>query len=63
MWTVIYMAQDKGIVDKMKAIIEDSKIITKVRALKKSEENYCYEILVPASEVCDALGLVLETEI
>ena len=63
MWTVVYMAQDRDNVAQIRRAIEDNNIITKVRALKKSDENYCYEILVPASEVCMAHGLILETEL
>lgn len=57
------MAQDRDNVAQIRKAIEDNNIITKVRALKKSDENYCYEILVPASEVCMAHGLILETEL
>ena len=63
MWTVIYMAQDRENVEQIRKLIEDNKVITKIRTLKKSEEDYCYEILVPSSEVCLALGLILETEL
>lgn len=63
MWTVIYMAQSKEAIEQMKQIMNDNKIITKIRAMKKSEEDLCYEILVPASEICDAQGLILENEL
>jgi len=63
MWTVIYMAQSKESVEKMRKLIEDNGILTKVRALKKSEQDYCFEILVPASEVFPAQDLILETEL
>lgn len=63
MWTVIYMAQSKEILNQIRKIIEDKKIITKIRSLRKSEEDYCYELLVPASEVSAAHGCILEAEI
>lgn len=63
MWTVVYMTQDSVNVEEIRTLLEASKIISKVRALKKSDESYCYEILVPASEVCLAHGLILETEL
>ena len=63
MWTVIYMAQNKDIVKQIREIIENKKIITKLRSLRKSEEDYCYEILVPESEVSVAHGCILEAEL
>lgn len=57
------MAQDRENVEQIRRLIESNNVITKVRTLKKSEEDYCYEILVPASEVCIAHGLILETEL
>lgn len=63
MWTVIYMAQDRDNVEKMRRLISENGVITKLRALKKSDESYCYEILVPSAEVCLAHSLILETEL
>ena len=63
MWTVICVAQSKEAFEQIKKIIEDNNIITKVRSFKKNEEDFCYEILVPASEVCMAHDLILETEL
>lgn len=57
------MTQDKENAEQIRRVIEDSGVITKIRALKKSDENYCYEILVPASEVEQAHGLILEAEL
>lgn len=62
MWTVIYMAQDKYIADNVNGLLSENKIITKICTLK-NEQDCCYEILVPASEVCDAHGLILEAEL
>lgn len=56
------MAQDKDNVERIRKLISDSDIITKVRTLKKSDESYCYELLVPSAEVCLAHNLMLETE-
>lgn len=63
MWTVVYMAQDRENAEQICKVIENNNIITRIHTLKKSDENYCYEILVPASEVCLAHGLILETEL
>ena len=63
MWTVIYMAQNKETANQIRQLIEDKKIITKIRSLRKSEEDYCYELLVPASEVSMAHGCILEAEL
>lgn len=63
MWTVVYMTQDKENALRIRDAVENGRIITKIRALKKSDENYCYEILVPASEVDEAHSLILEAEL
>ena len=62
MWTVIYMAQDRYIVDNVNSLLAENNIITKVRTLK-NEQDCCFEILVPASEVCTAHGVILEAEL
>ena len=63
MWTVVYMTQDKENAEQIRKALEDGEIITKIRSLKKSEENYCYEILVPATEVERAHELILVAEL
>lgn len=63
MWIVVYMAQDIINVNQIKSMMEKEKILTKIRSLRKSEEDYCYEILVPATEVSEAHGLILEAEL
>lgn len=63
MWTVVYMTQSGENAFQIQKALEDGKIITKIRALKKSDENYCYEILVPATEVDESHGLILTAEL
>lgn len=62
MWTVIYMAQDRDNVENIKQLLEKKEVMTRIRALKKSDENYFYELLVPSAEVCCAHGLMLEAD-
>ncbi len=57
------MTQDKENAEQIRKALEDGEIITKIRSLKKSEENYCYEILVPATEVEKAHELILVAEL
>lgn len=57
------MTQDKENEEQVREALAGGKIITKLRTLKKSDENYCYEILVPATEVNMAHSLILETEL
>ena len=57
------MTQDRDNALQIRKILEENSIIIKMRSLKKSEADYCYEILVPASEVCQAHGIILEAEL
>lgn len=64
MWTVIYMAQSKEVIDKLKQILEEHSILFKVRSINKSgEEDSCYEVLVPDTEVSEAHELLIEAQL
>ena len=64
MWTVVYMAQSLETVEKLRSLLKSGRILTKIRALKKSDEEHCcYEILVPAAEIPQAHDLILEYEL
>lgn len=62
MWTVIYIAQNKESVDKLQAFLEKEGILVKIRPVgkKTSEEDGCFEVLVPDSEVQDAHVVMIE---
>lgn len=65
MWTLVYMAADKLMIDKVCAILKENDIIFKCRAIEKSDsdEGAGYEILVPDAEVFKAQEFIFETEI
>jgi hypothetical protein len=63
MWTVVYMAQSKEIVDKLQGILEREGLLVKVRPISKNQnnkDNY-YEVLVPESEVEEAHSIIIDT--
>lgn len=64
MWTLVYMAADKLMIDKVCAILKENDIIFKQRAIENSDDDSTgYEILVPDAEVFKAQELIFETEI
>ena len=65
MWTLVYMAADKGMIDDICSVLEESKIIFRLREVDKEEtcDDTCYEILVPDAEVFKAQELIFELEI
>ncbi|MCX7715176.1 MAG: hypothetical protein N2171_05575 [Clostridia bacterium] len=66
MWTVIYMAQSKEIVEKLQALLESRGILVKVRPVNKKDiddKDCCYEVLVPESEVEQAHDIIIDAEL
>ncbi len=63
MWTVVYMAQSKEIVDKLQQILEKEGLLVKIRPISKNRENSdnYYEVLVPESEVEEAHSIIIDT--
>lgn len=57
------MTQDRENALQIRKALEDGEILTKIRALKKSDESYCYEILVPSTEVDKSHEKILEAEL
>lgn len=64
MWTVIYVAQKSQEVLKIKSILDENSIISRVRQGNNTteQEGTCFEIMVPAGEISDAQNLILEFE-
>lgn len=64
MWTVVYVAQKSQEVSKIKLILDENKIISRVRRGNDltDEEGTCYEIMVPSAELSQAQDLILEFE-
>ena len=65
MWTLVYMAQNKTMIDKLCTIFGDNDIIfrNKVIACQSEDDGTIYEILVPDAEVAVAQELIFDTEI
>lgn len=64
MWTVVYVAQKSQEVLKIKSILDENSIISRVRQGNDlpEEEGTCYEIMVPQGELSLAQDLILEFE-
>lgn len=64
MWTVVYVAQKSQEVLKIKCILDENNIISRVKKGNaiEEEEGTCFEIMVPASEISEAQNLILEFE-
>ena len=64
MWTVVYVAQKSQEIIKIKEILNENSIISRVRQGNNTseEEGTCFEIMVPAGELSVAQDLILEFE-
>lgn len=61
MWTVVYMAQNKEIAEKLKSVLETEGILVKVNPVSQKEKNdNCFEISVPEGEVEEAHSIIIE---
>ncbi len=58
MWTVIYMAQTKEAVLKVKEILDEATLAVRVRPVGDSDEGY-FEILVPETEAQQAHAILI----
>ena len=65
MWTLVYMAADKSMIDRLCDILKENDIIFRLRNLTNEEpDSECgYEILVPDAEVEKAQELIFDVEI
>ena len=61
MWTIVYIARDKDITERIKQALTETGIIYKVRE-NNSEipADYCCEFLVPDAEVSLAHGIIID---
>lgn len=62
MWTVIYLARNKENAVALQNALEGEGILVKIRTTCKdgSEDENCYEVLVPAAEVEEAHGIIID---
>ncbi len=65
MWTVVYVAQKSQEIFRVKNILDDNKIICRIRESNNSDEEHgmYFEIMVPAAELSVAQNVILESEI
>lgn len=61
MWTVVYMAQNKDMAEKLKSVLEEGGILVKINPINRKEkaDDY-YEVSVPETEVEEAHGIIIE---
>jgi hypothetical protein len=64
MWTVVYIAPDRGVAEKLKSRLEGEGLLVMARPSSSQLTEAChYELLVPESELEEAqevLSLLLE---
>ncbi len=62
MWTSVYMARSREKAELLRNAIEEKNIIVMLRCIRvpdKAVED-CYEILVPAAELEEALDIIID---
>ncbi len=64
MWTVVYMAQSAEIALSVQQLLEKNSIIVKMRSISGEDNTSCdcCELLVPESEVQQALSLIIDAD-
>lgn len=62
MWTVVYLAKNKRMADKISSLISQEGVLVKVQPVSKNtgDEDSYYEILVLESEVEEAHNILYE---
>ncbi len=62
MWTVIHIVQNENDAIYIAQKLDEAGIISRIKSANKSLDDTAYEVLVPAAEVQQALGIIIETE-
>ena len=61
MWTVVYMAQNKEMAEKLESALEAEGILVKVNPVSQKEKNDNYfEVSFPEGEVEEAHSIIIE---
>ncbi|MFZ5351749.1 MAG: hypothetical protein ACOZCL_03370 [Bacillota bacterium] len=62
MWTVVYLAKNKKMADKVSALISQEGVLVKVQPVNKTtdEDEGYFEVLVPEAEVEEAHSILYE---
>lgn len=63
MWTVIYMAQSREAADNLRILLEEAKILVKIRPVTKAAEGEAnaFEILIPQTEKDEAHKVIIRS--
>ena len=61
MWTVIHIVQQESDAKYIASQLDGAGIISRIKAANKSVGETSYEVLVPAAEVQQALGIIIES--
>lgn len=63
MWIVVYMAQNKQQVLKLRDVLEKAGMLVKIRPAvnEPDSEDNCYELLVPETEAAEAHSIIIDT--
>ncbi len=59
MWTVIYIAKNNELAQRLRSTLLEHGILVMLRAINKEASTGC-EILVPAAEVDEALSILID---
>jgi hypothetical protein len=61
MWTVVYMAQNREMAEKLKSILEEAGILVRINPVSRKEKADDYfHVSVPEAEVEEAHGIIIE---
>jgi len=62
MWIIVYMTQNKELVDKLQILLESHGLLVKIRSANRDEntQDNCYEVLVPEGESNQAHSIIID---
>lgn len=61
MWTIVYIAQEKELAERIKSALTEKNILFKVREMgKENTDDVCYEFLVCETEIEQAHSVIIE---
>lgn len=65
MWTVIYFAKDKGLAEKLRGLLEERGVISKIRPISRGTEkdSGSFEVLVPSAEIEEAHDVIIDMSV
>ena len=64
MWTVVYMTQNEENATKVIKVLNENNLIYKLRPVgDNNNENECFEVLVPETEVNEAHSIIIENNL